>query len=208
MQEIEFPGPFYNSKELILASKSPRRQRLLASLGAHFRVLPSRSKEPGPESGQTPQEYCLEMARLKARSVKDVQIRGVILAADTIVVLGQEILGKPLDSFQALQTLRRLSGVSHEVLTACCFLESVSGLEKTFVVSTQVNMAPMQDEVLQCYVSRLKPLDKAGSYGIQDIGGALVQSIQGSYTNVVGLPLYETLQALLELGALTLEKDP
>ncbi|MFP4392564.1 MAG: Maf family protein [Desulfohalobiaceae bacterium] len=204
----EAQGPFRNSKELILASKSPRRQRLLASLGLHFRVQPSLTQEPKPASGKDPERYCRDMARFKATSAAGKQTKGVVLAADTIVVLKGEILGKPADSLQALQILRRLNGTMHEVITGCFLQDTFTGQEKEFSVVTRVNMGQIQDDVLQGYIWSQKPLDKAGSYGIQDLGGALINSIQGSYSNVVGLPMHEVLQALLELDALQLEEAP
>ncbi len=208
MLNKDLPGPFRNSKELILASKSPRRQRLLASLGLHFRVQPGKECETPPYPGQSPEDYCRKMARTKACSAYTGQGRGLILAADTIVISGQQILGKPENSELALQTLRSLNGTTHEVLTGCCLLEQASGLKKIFVVSTLVTMARHQDSILRAYVQTKEPLDKAGSYAIQGVGGFLVQSIQGSYTNVVGLPLNEVLQSLLDCQAIQLKEIP
>lgn len=203
----EVPGPFRNKKDIILASRSPRRQRLLASLGLHFRVQPCLEPEPEPSPGSDPAEYCQQMARFKTDSVAGKQTKGLILTADTIVVWEGEILGKPTDYSQALQILRRLNGAIHRVITGCCLLDTLSGEQKCFAVSSEVGIGPVQDEILQGYVYSQKSLDKAGGYGIQDLGGALIRSIQGSYSNVVGLPMYEVLQALLELNALHLEKD-
>lgn len=206
MQDLnESQGPFRNRKDIILASGSPRRQRLLASLGVHFLVQPSSEQEPEPLPEQDPAEYSQKMARLKAASAAGKQKKAVILAADTIVILEGKILGKPVDFSQALEILRRLNGAIHQVITGCCLLDTISGQEKVFAVSSKVAMGHVQDEILQGYVWSQKPLDKAGSYGIQDLGGALIRSIQGSYSNVVGLPMHEVLEALLELEALHLE---
>ncbi|MFP4212718.1 MAG: Maf family protein [Desulfohalobiaceae bacterium] len=208
MQEHTEPrGPLRTSQELILASRSPRRQALLASLGLHFQVRPSPQPEPKPKPGQDPTVYCQQMARLKAESAADKQNRGLILAADTIVVLEEEILGKPQDLFQALDMLCRLNGVQHRVITGCFLQDTISGAQKDFAVTTWVGLGPVSEAVLQGYVHTQQPLDKAGGYGIQELGGALVSSIQGSYSNVVGLPMHEVLNALLELDALHLEVD-
>ncbi|MFW6055575.1 MAG: Maf family protein, partial [Thermodesulfobacteriota bacterium] len=186
-------GPFRTSRNLVLASASPRRQHLLAALGLHFVVQPGSFKEPQPDPGVPPQQYVLDMARLKAGRVAAQQTDSVILAADTAVVLGEKILGKPLGKKEALTMLLSLSGRTHAVLTACCILDTRDEAEETFVVSTDVSMARYPPSVLESYVDSGESFDKAGSYAIQGSGCFLVSSIQGSCSNVIGLPVQETL---------------
>ena len=196
-------GPFRTASNLILASASPRRQHLLAGLGLHFIVQPSSFKEPLPDPGVPPQQYVLDMARLKAGSVAAQQTDSVILAADTIVVLGKKILGKPQGKKEALDMLLSLRGRTHEVLTACCITDTRSDAEETFVLKTAVTMAHHPPSVLEGYVDSGEPLDKAGGYAIQGSGCFLINSIHGSYTNVIGLPLPETLAVLLKIKAIS-----
>jgi septum formation protein len=191
-------GPFRSIRPLVLASASPRRQSLLATCGLFFQVLPSRTPEPGPEQGENPAAYAERMARLKAHEVSGRTAAGCILAADTIVVHGATVLGKPEHPDQALATLRRLSGQSHEVITGCCLIDLDQNRDRAFSVTTAVNMAGHSRQTLAAYVQTGEPMDKAGSYGIQGAGSFLVASISGSYTNVVGLPVQEIIQALLD----------
>ncbi len=196
-------GPFRSSSNLVLASASPRRQHLLAGLGLHFVVRPSSSKEPLPDPDVPPQQYVLDMARLKAGSVAAHQTDSVILAADTVVVLGMKTLGKPRDKKEALAMLLSLCGKTHEVLTACCIMDTRNDTEETFVVKTAVTMVDYDPSILTGYVDSGEPLDKAGSYALQGSGGFLISSIQGSYSNVIGLPVPETLAVLLEIRAVS-----
>jgi len=191
-------GPFRPIRPLVLASASPRRQSLLASCGLFFQVLPSRATEPGPEQGERPRAYAERMAKLKANEVSGRTRAGCVLAADTIVVHESTVLGKPDHPEQALATLRRLSGQSHEVITGCCLIDLDRNLDRAFSVITEVNMADHSTQTLAAYVRTGEPMDKAGSYGIQGAGSFLVASITGSYTNIVGLPVQETIQALLD----------
>ncbi len=194
-------GPLRTSKNLILASASPRRQKLLAALGLHFQVRPSSYQELPPASGEIPQTYALDMARHKALDIAAREHNAVILAADTIVVLENSILGKPSDRQEALHMLTALCGKTHQVVTACCLLDHSIQAESSFAVTTDVQMPAQSPAILKAYIDSGEPMDKAGSYAIQGAGCFLVSSISGSYTNVVGLPLAETLSALLELQA-------
>ena len=191
-------GPFRPIRPIILASASPRRQSLLATCGLFFEVLPSSVSEPQPEQGEKPAEYAGRMAGLKAADVRKRFSSGCILAADTIVVHGSGVLGKPVSPEQALETLRSLNGQTHQVMTGCCLLDLDQDRHLTFSVVTEVTMARHSDEVLAAYVQTGEPMDKAGSYGIQGAGSFLVASISGSYTNIVGLPVHESIQALLD----------
>jgi septum formation protein len=196
-------GPFRPATTLILASASPRRQHLLALLGLTFDVVPGRSPEPARDLDEAPEAYTRRLARAKAAEVLGRTGYGLVIGADTNVVLDDQVLGKPASAGEALATLQRLSGRSHRVITACCLLQPASGRELSFAVTTQVWMGAFSPQVLEAYVRTGDPLDKAGSYGIQSGGGFLVERLEGSYSNVVGLPLTETVAALQELGAIS-----
>ena len=176
--------------QLYLASKSPRRRELLAEIVPHFEVEPSLFEESA--KGLSAYETVSLFSKEKAREVH-ARLGGVALGADTVVCLDGKILGKPRDKAEAAEMLRALSGREHEVYTGV-FLAG----EKEFsaVVCTKVRFNTLSEELIQLYIERENPLDKAGAYGIQD-GYDLVASIEGSYTNVVGLPVEET-RALLK----------
>ena len=194
-------GPWRVRRNLILASASPRRQKLLADLGLHFQVTPSAYREIPPSPGVAPEAYAQEMAWNKAQDIALASPDSVILAADTVVVRAGAILGKPKDRTEALAMLTTLCGQTHQVISGCCLLDRARGLETCFAVRTDVHMTPQDPSVLKAYIRTGEPMDKAGSYAIQGSGGFLVASISGSYSNVVGLPLTETLAALIELQA-------
>ena len=193
-------GPFRTLRPLILASASPRRQALLAGQGLHFEVIPSTLKEPAPEPGEAPADYAARMARIKGEDIAARHPDKVVLSADTIVVQGQNILGKPADRNEAMTMLSDLSGCWHEVVTGFCVLCERDGLAVCRTVCTRVHMAQSSAEMLAAYIATGEPMDKAGAYGIQGIGAFLVDEVQGSYTNVVGLPLRAVLNILLENG--------
>ena len=193
-------GPFRTLRPLVLASGSPRRQALLAAQGLHFEVIPSALKEPAPEPGESPAGYAARMARLKGEDIAARHPDKVVLSADTIVVQGADILGKPADKQEAMNMLTALAGGWHEVTTGFCALCGNEGLEVCRTVSTRVHMTESSPEMLEAYIATGEPMDKAGAYGIQGIGAFLVDEVQGSYTNVVGLPLRAVLNILLENG--------
>lgn len=174
---------------MILASASPRRRELLAAAGLVFEVRPAEVDEtPGPQ--EPPRRYALRVATAKALAVEGERV----LAADTIVVLDGEILGKPTDATDAAQMLRRLAGRAHTVMTAVVLREGRRLRRR--LIRTRVHFRPLSEVEIAAYVATGEPLDKAGAYGIQGRGGALVDRVSGSYTNVVGLPLRETLELL------------
>ena len=185
------------SASLVLASQSPRRRELLAALGIPVEVCPAKTNE-AVRGGEPPPAYVARVARQKARAVAGE----VVLAADTAVVLGPEILGKPRDAADAARMLRALSGTVHEVLTAVCVRRNVPGpaREREAVVSTEVRFRRLVDEEIAWYVATGEPLDKAGAYALQGLGGVLVESVSGSVSGVVGLPLVESLALLAEVG--------
>lgn len=183
---------------LILASQSPRRRHLLEQLGVEFAVVPS-DWEPAPMAGAEPAQQALTAARAKAEWVGQRR-PGWILAADTIVSCGGQVLGKPGDRAQAAAMLRLLSGRSHRVVSAVVLLQPGGKTYASRVVSSQVTFRKLDEEWISWYLSCGEPFDKAGAYGIQGRAAALVRTVQGSYTNVVGLPLAETLDILRQAG--------
>ena len=200
-------GPFRPRMDIVLASKSPRRQALLSLLGLSFYVLPSKIKEPPPASGQCPEEYATYLANLKAEDVCQRRSDCLILAADTIVVLKGQILGKPRTEDHALEMLQNLSGQTHEVITGVTLLCKQKQINISFTCKSSVTIAKFPENVLKGYIQTGEPMDKAGAYGIQGVGAFLVQKICGSYTNVVGLPLTELLKYLKQTGAIELASN-
>lgn len=191
---------------LILASSSPRRRELLASAGWHFEVMVPDVDETAL-SGEHPEPHALRVAALKATAVWERAVSGsskdmVVLAADTIVVRGDRILGKPSDPEDARAMLRLLSGRDHEVVTAVALRSCQQGLDQaaSWAVHTTVTFRDLDDAEIEAYLATGEAMDKAGAYGIQGAAAHLVRGIRGSYTNVVGLPLAEVVQALRELG--------
>ncbi len=182
---------------LTLASRSPRRQELLAGLGIALEVRPAEIDE-AVRDGERPDAYVARVAREKARAVDGP----VVLAADTAVVVGDEILGKPRDAAEAARMLRALSGTTHRVLTAVCVRRTAPppACEREVTVSTQVRFRALSEEQIAWYVATGEPLDKAGAYAVQGLGGALVESVAGSVSGVVGLPLVESLALLAQVG--------
>ena len=182
---------------LVLASQSPRRRELLGQLGIPLEVRPAHADE-SVAPGERPRAYVLRVAREKARAVPGE----LVLAADTAVVLGDEVLGKPEGADDARRMLRALSGTEHEVLTAVVIRRAspAPALELDAVVATRVRFAPLSPAAVEWYVSTGEPLDKAGAYAIQGAGGAFVLAVEGSVSNVVGLPLAETAALLRRAG--------
>ncbi|MBY5993121.1 Maf family protein [Ferrimonas balearica] len=176
--------------QLYLASSSPRRRQLLAQLGYEFEVLtPEIDETPWP--GEAPQDLVERLAREKAEAGLALAKAPLsVLGSDTIVVLDNRILGKPRDRADALATLAALSDREHQVMTAVA-LATAQGTRAT-LVTTQVRFCALTAEQIQAYWNSGEPADKAGSYGIQGLGGNFVRAIQGSYSAVVGLPLVET----------------
>ena len=187
---------------VVLASQSPRRRELLASVGVSVEVRPSTTDE-SVLPGEAADAYVRRLAREKAGAVP-ASPGELVLAADTAVVLGSEILGKPRDEDDARRMLRALSGSTHVVLTgvhARARPEAGPAVRsETISVSSAVRFITLSDERIAWYVATGEPLDKAGAYAVQGAGGSLVRGIAGSVSNVVGLPLAETLALLGRLG--------
>lgn len=171
--------------KLVLASRSPRRAELLKAAGFEFTVRVADIDET-PRNGEAPRAYVLRVAEEKARAVPADRDE-IVLAADTTVVLGNEIMGKPADAADAARMLRALAGNRHEVITAICIKQ---GHRVTCdIASTAVWFAPLSDAEIADYVASGEPMDKAGAYGIQGLASKFIVRIDGSYTNVVGLPV-------------------
>jgi septum formation protein len=179
----------------ILASDSPRRRELLWQIGLRFQVVPSSVSEAS-QGCMDPRDHVLYWAARKANEVAGRFQHAWVVGADTIVVLDGRILGKPAAPAEAVSMLSRLSGRSHRVLSGVCLVHARSGSAEHIWVETTVFMKRLSTDDIQAYVATGEPLDKAGAYGIQGIGGCLVERIEGSYTNVVGLPLCETVELL------------
>lgn len=178
---------------IVLASASPRRRQLLEMLHLPVLVQPADVQEI-PLPGEDPERYARRLARDKARAVPG----GLVLGADTIVVLDDAILEKPRDTEDAVAMLRRLQGRTHHVVTAVCLV--ADGIERVRHDRTAVTFRAADDEMLRAYVATGEPLDKAGAYGIQGWGAALVERIEGDFFGVMGLPVRLVLELLEEAG--------
>ena len=189
-----------DSQLLILASASPRRQELLSSAGISFEVLPSEVDE-GFQEGEPPEEYVVRLARRKATKAGERHKDRWVLAADTVVVIDGRILGKPGDRQEAKEMLGVLSDQEHRVITGFCLLRGDSGKSREGTVTTRVRFKRLSSREIEWYLDTGEPFDKAGAYAIQGKAAFMVKEIRGSYTNVVGLPLTEVIEALQEMGA-------
>ncbi|MBW1805251.1 MAG: septum formation protein Maf [Deltaproteobacteria bacterium] len=185
---------------LILASASPRRKSLLEQVGIPFRSLPANMDESGFEG--EPASVVRLLAEKKAKSACPDAGESWILGADTIVLLGETIFGKPRDSDDARFMLRLLSGKEHEVVTGFCLIDPSGEPVHIEHISTLVRVKTLSDQEINAYIATGEPFGKAGSYAIQGIGSFLVEGINGSYTNVVGLPVCALIKTLLVSGAL------
>ena len=175
-------------RDIILASNSPRRRELLRQIGVHFTVVPAHLDEH-IRQGETPESYASRLALEKAREVGRLAGNGLIIAADTIVVLNDTILGKPSGPEEAEEMLARLSGTMHRVITGLAVFDAPTGRSAVRTAMTRVWFRNLSQEDIRSYVSSGEPLDKAGAYGIQERGALFVEKIEGCYFNVVGLPL-------------------
>jgi septum formation protein len=184
---------------LILASASPRRRDLLAACGVSFQVIPAAIDEsPYPEEPAA--VYVRRLALAKAAAVAEAHPGAVVLGADTTVTIDRALLGKPRDLDEARQMLGRLSGNVHEIVTGVAVLTADRAASE--VVTSRVLMRRITEATTAWYLATGEPFDKAGAYAVQGLGGALVEWVEGSYTNVVGLPLTETLALLRRFDVL------
>ena len=187
-----------NNYHIILASNSPRRRELLGGLDIDFevKVLPD-IEENYPDNLETP-EIPVYIATEKAAAYKDLMAENdLIITADTVVVLGDEVLGKPVNLDDARRMLRELSGQTHQVITGVCLMTRER--QRSFAVTTDVTFKELTDAEIDYYVEKYQPLDKAGAYGIQEwIGYIGVTGLEGSYFNVMGLPVQRIYNELLQ----------
>ncbi|HUW50358.1 MAG TPA: Maf family protein [Sulfuricella sp.] len=198
------------NKRIYLASRSPRRRELLAQIGVGFELLllredPARiaDVDETPLPGENPRDYALRISHAKAESGwLRVQQRRLphlpVLAADTVVALGERIMGKPANREEAMEMLTALSGRKHEVLTAVAMANG-GRIEQKLSVST-VQFGMLTDQAVRRYAMTGEPLDKAGAYAIQGQAAIFIEKIEGSYSGVMGLPLYETAELLAQFG--------
>ncbi len=179
--------------ELILASASPRRVELLGKITKNFRVQVSEVSEDLPQ-GITPRDAVEMLSLRKAMEVAKANPAALVIGSDTVVAIDDQILGKPTDKADACCMLRRLSGREHVVYTGVALC--MNGKSESFVSQTSVRFNLLSDEMITAYVESGEPMDKAGAYGIQDIGSILVEKIDGDYFTVMGLPVSELYKRL------------
>jgi len=185
--------------KFILASSSPRRRELLTSIGLDFDVVPSHVPEEH-QPGEAPEEYVARLSREKANAIAAKHPSAWIIAADTTVLLGDQLLEKPVDKKDAERMLSLIAGKTHVVYTGVTLQNVERGYRETRVAESEVRMLPLALEDVRWYVSTGEPLDKAGAYAVQGIGAMFIDSIHGSYTNVVGLPLAMLFQMMRKAG--------
>jgi len=186
---------------IFLASASPRRKQLLAQLGLDVQVIPNDSEEH-LNAGETAEAYVLRVAQEKAQSgwkfLPPLTSDPLLLAADTAVVVGENVLGKPLDESDARQMWQLLSGNTHQVLTAVVITDGTT--EHSIVQTSLVTMRDISSAEMHRYWNSGEPFDKAGGYAVQGLGAVFICELKGSYSGVMGLPLYETAQLLNRFG--------
>lgn len=189
--------------ELILASKSPRRRYLLEQAGLKFRVIPSTLDENSMPLS-SPESYVRRLAEAKAKEISQRYPESWVIGADTVVFIDNTMLGKPASRADAHKMLKNLSGKTHQVLTGYCLSCMATGRLFSETIKTDVCFKKLTDLEINWYINSGEPFDKAGAYAIQGIGTFLVKRINGSYTNVVGLPVCELLELLIEEGIVDL----
>jgi len=182
---------------LVLASASPRRAALLREAGWAFEVAPVDLDET-LRPGETAQAYVERLAQAKAAAAASKDPEAVVLGADTTVVVQGQVLGKPLDSADAARMLRLLSGRTHDVLTGICLRKGLRSL--VHVESSRVRVAALSDADIEWYVGTGEPFDKAGGYAVQGLASRFIEAVEGSYSNVVGLPVASVNSLLKQLG--------
>ncbi len=187
---------FYNNEPIVLASGSPRRKQFMEELGLKFTLCPVTINEI-PFPGERPEDFVSRMAKEKGEAAASIHRDCWVISGDTVVCLDREILGKPVDEAEALAMLMSLAGREHIVRTGIFLLHAGKKTSVCKTVATRVVFSDFSEAVAKSYIRSGESLDKAGGYGIQGKGAVLVKCIDGSYTNVVGLPLSELLGMLL-----------
>jgi septum formation protein len=193
-------------KRLILASDSPRRKVLLEQVGLVIDVVPSGIEETA-KKGEDPENRVVRLARQKAACVANRFRDRWVLGADTIVLIDTRILGKPHHPDEAKEMLSLLGGRDHWVLTGYAIARRDRAILVSRIEETRVRLKPLSPEEIEWYVQTGEPLGKAGGYAIQGVGCFMVEEVEGSYTNVVGLPVCQVLESLRTLGALSVERE-
>lgn len=188
---------FKTIEPLILASNSPRRKTFLKNAGLEFEIKVEEIDET-VKSGEDPVDFVARMARQKGENVSFQQKDHWVISADTIVVGQNGALGKPSDENNAVKMLMSLAGKTHSVKSAFCLSNWKTSVLCCEVVNTEVTFTDFSEEFARSYVATGEPMDKAGAYGIQNLGGMFVKKINGSYSNVVGLPMAELFDALIK----------
>lgn len=188
-----------NKYKVILASNSPRRKELLSGLGVAYEVKTMPDVDESYPDGLSGEEIAKHIARGKAEAYRSlIQADELVITADTIVWLDGTVMGKPKDEEEAKDMLMRLSGKTHQVITGVCL--TTSSMQKTFATVTDVTFATLTEDEIDYYVTRYQPMDKAGSYGVQEwIGFVGVENLSGSYFNVMGLPIQRLYTELKKL---------
>lgn len=186
---------------LILASGSPRRRDLLEQAGLTFKVVPSTLDESSVPAS-APENHVRVLANAKAMEVSELYPKSWVIGADTLVLMGDAVLGKPDTVVQARQMIKTLSGKAHRVLTGYCVCCKVAARSFSETVETKVLFKTVSESEMDWYVNTSEPYDKAGGYAVQGLGAFLVKRIEGSYTNVVGLPVCEVIEYLLREGVI------
>jgi len=188
------------ARALVLASGSPRRREILGQLGISFEVVPSEVVEPA-RGDETPAHYAQRLARLKARDVAThVPGGSLVLGADTVVVVDDDVLGKPADAADARAMIARLAGRAHDVITGVSVI-AADGVDETIHETTRVWFRALDAQAQARYADSGEGADKAGGYAIQGLGAGLVTRIEGSYSNVVGLPAAQVVELLARVGS-------
>ncbi len=193
--------PINSTASFILASASPRRRELLQSVGLKFKIIPAHVNE-NYLTGENPRQHVKRLSSDKAMVIARKYPEAWVLGADTIVVIDGLILGKPKKEAQARKMLQKLSGREHKVFTGFTIAHVAAKIYKTRVIQSAVQFKTISPKEMDWYVSCDEPYDKAGGYAVQGKGTYFIQSIRGSYTNVIGLPLCEVLEELKKLKAI------
>ncbi len=181
-------------KKIILASNSPRRKELLKQIGLRFKIIVSNVEEKNAST--SPVDFVKILSRKKAKAVAINNKNAIVIGADTIVVLKNEIIGKPDSLENAIEILKKLSGKTHLVITGFTIIDSKTKKQITKAVTTKVTFKDLSDQEIKAYVYSSKVLDKAGAYAIQDKAGMFIKEVKGDYFNIVGLPIFSLYQEL------------
>ena len=184
--------------KVLLASASPRRKELLSLIFEEYQVIPSKFDESTVPPDLKPKDHVLYSSLMKAKDIAKNNPDALVIGADTIVVVDDQILGKPKDNADAARMLRSLSGKPHKVITGLALI--LGNVERSAFACTEVNFRKLSDQIISRYISTGEPMDKAGAYAIQGRGSVLIQSINGCYFNVVGLPINRLSIMLEEFG--------